>query len=141
MTQVAKNSNSFKENYHGILDHDGCIRVAKGNTKHRIIHVNPDNDTVLVYSNRKRKGFVTHVHKDLKPLMYMCEESDTGFIKWRKGKAWLVGFQKLKDRFISELMRTEDNDFTDGVDYDFVSYFQRHKELSDLFPDYEMVSP
>ena len=53
MTQVAKNSNSFKENYHGILDHDGCIRVAKGNTKHRIIHVNPDNDTVIVIVKEK----------------------------------------------------------------------------------------
>lgn len=142
MGRVKELSNAFLKDNYGVFDHEGCVRVANGDSKQRIIYIN-DNGTVLVYSNKKTKSFVARIHNDLRPYMKYCQESDTAFIKYRNDGAWIVGFQIKKDRFISEVIKSENKDYTldNGVDLDFISYFKRHKELSDLFPNYEGVCP
>ena len=80
----------FKENYHGILTHNGEIKVAKTEITGKILNINERN--VLVKS--RTKSYVCEIHKDLYPLMrYVCK-GDLGYIKFRKGIAWFVGYRK-----------------------------------------------
>ena len=44
--------NQFKDNYHGILTHNGEIKVAKGDVEQEILHID-DNGTVLVMGREK----------------------------------------------------------------------------------------
>lgn len=85
--------NQFKDNYHGILTHNGEIKVAKGDVEQVILHID-DNGTVLVMG--REKAYVTQIHARLLSLMHYASKGDIGFIKFRRGEAFIVGFRKSK---------------------------------------------
>ena len=85
--------NQFEDNYHGILTHKGEIKVAKGDVEQQILHID-DNGTVLV---RGRKNtYATQIHVKLLPLIQYASKGDIGFVKFRRGEAFIVGFRKIK---------------------------------------------
>ena len=92
---MTESINPFVENTDGILTHTGEIRVAKGGVEQRILDIN-DKGTVLVRG--RKKSYVTLIHAKLLPLIRYAEKGDTGFIKFRKGEAFIVGFRKNKKR-------------------------------------------
>lgn len=85
--------NQFKDNYHGILTHNGEIKVAKGDVEQEILHID-DNGTVLVMG--REKAYVTQIHAKLLSLMHYACKGDIGFVKFRRGEAFIVGFRKNK---------------------------------------------
>ena len=85
--------NQFEDNYHGILTHNGEIKVAKGDVEQVILHID-DNGTVLVMG--REKAYVTQIHARLLSLMHYASKGDIGFIKFRRGEVLIVGFRKSK---------------------------------------------
>lgn len=85
--------NQFKDNYHGILTHNGEIKVAKGDVEQEILHID-DNGTVLVMG--REKAYVTQIYAKLLSLMHYACKGDIGFVKFRRGEAFIVGFRKNK---------------------------------------------
>lgn len=86
-----ESANQFKDNYHGILTHNGEIKVAKGDVEQQILHID-DNGTVLV---RGRKNtYPTLIHAKLLPLIQYAAKGDIAFVKFRRGEAFIVGFKK-----------------------------------------------
>lgn len=104
----------FQENHHGVLSHDGSLKVAKTEIKQEILHIS--EETILV---RGRKGgYHIQIHKSMKDYMDFVEEGDFAFVKFRNGKAWFVGFQKNKS--VKKGISIEDteslNNFMTGCD-------------------------
>ena len=85
--------NQFEDNYHGILTHNGEIKVAKGDVEQVILHID-DNGTVLVMG--REKAYVAQIHAKLLSLMHYASKGDIGLIKFRRGEAFIVGFRKSK---------------------------------------------
>lgn len=83
--------NQFEDNYHGILTHNGEIKVAKGDVEQVILHID-DNGTVLVRG--RKKAYPTLVHAKLLSLIHYADKGDIGFVKFRRGEAFIVGFRK-----------------------------------------------
>lgn len=92
--QTATSQNQFEDNYHGILTHRGEIKVAKFDVKQEILHID-DNGTVLVRG--RGKAYITLIHAKLLPLIRYAERGDIGFIKFKRGEAFIVGFRKNKE--------------------------------------------
>lgn len=117
---------------------NGCVIAEKNwDAKSRILYV--DDRSVLMQG--KENSYAVQVHKDLLPFMNHCEESDTGFVKFRADGGWLVGFQKLKSRFISLKISEEhpDENWKDERgDWDLCSYFSKVKTLDEFYSDYEV---
>ena len=91
--QMTTTVNQFQDNYHGILTHNGEIKVAKCDVEQTILHID-DNGTVLVKGSKK--AYVTQIHAKLLSLMHYAAEGDIGFVKFRRGEAYIVGFRKNK---------------------------------------------
>ena len=91
--QMTTTVNQFEDNYHGILTHNGEIKVAKCDVEQTILHID-DNGTVLVKG--REKAYVTQIHAKLLSLMHYAAEGDIGFVKFRRGEAYIVGFRKTK---------------------------------------------
>ncbi len=85
--------NQFEDNYHGILTHKGEIKVAKGDVEQEILHID-DNGTVLVMG--REKAYVTLIHAKLMSLIHYASKGDIGFVKFKGGEAFIVGFRKTK---------------------------------------------
>ena len=85
--------NQFKDNYHGILTHNGEIKVAKCDVEQTILHID-DNGTVLVRG--RKKAYTTQIHAKLLSLIQYAAKGDVGFVKFRRGEAFIVGFRKNK---------------------------------------------
>ena len=90
---MPKQNNQFKNNYHGILTHSGEIKVAKGDVEQEILHID-DNGTVLVMG--REESYSPSIHVKLLPLIHYATKGDIGFIKFRRGEAFIVGFRKNK---------------------------------------------
>lgn len=86
-------ANQFVENTEGILTHGGEIKVAKGGVKQKILNIN-GNDNVQVRG--RKRSYVVSIHAKLLPLMDYAEKGDIGFIKFKNGEAYIIGFQKQK---------------------------------------------
>ena len=86
-------ANPFDNNYHGILTHNGEVKVAKGDVEQKILNIN-DNGTVLVMG--REKSYSTLVHVKLMPLIHYAARGDVAFVKFRRGEAFIVGFRKNK---------------------------------------------
>lgn len=84
--------NQFKDNYHGILTHNGEVKVAKGDVEQVILHID-DNGTVLVKGSKK--AYITSIHAKLLPLIQYASKGDIAFVKFRRGEAFIVGFRKV----------------------------------------------
>lgn len=109
----------FHENFDGILSHKGTLKVAKSEIIQPILNI--DKRNVLVKG--KKNSYVAEIHKDLYTFMIFVEEGDFAFIKWRRGKAWMVGFQKKKSyneniqtKYIAEDGNCDWQSFLEGVD-------------------------
>ena len=88
-----ESQNQFKENYHGILTHNGEIKVAKGDVEHEIIYI--DDDGIVLVDGGK-KAYPTIIHDKLLSLIQYAAEGDIGLIKFIRGEAFIVGFRKNK---------------------------------------------
>ena len=127
MGKIKEHDNAFKNNYHGILDHNGCIKVAGYDATGKIKYIRYDNDKiqdVLVKSGIK--SYVAKIHKELLADMIYADVGDTAFVKFRKGKAYLTGFRKSKKHFV-------DNNIVIEGDETLLHYFQEQKRLSDVY--------
>lgn len=85
--------NQFVENTEGILTHDGEIKVAKGGIKQKILDIS-ENGSVMVRG--RKKSYHALVHVKLLPLIQYANKGDTGFIKFKNGEAFIIGFKKNK---------------------------------------------
>lgn len=90
---MPKTISPFVENTEGILTHSGEIKVAKGGVKQRILNIS-DEGTVLVMG--RKKSYTASTHVELQPLIQYAEKGDTGFIRFKNGEAYIIGFQKNK---------------------------------------------
>ena len=116
---MGKVKERFHENFDGILNHDGTLKVAKSEIIQPILHI--DNRNVLVKG--RKNSYLAEIHKDLYTFMLFVEKGDYAFIKWKKGKAWMVGFQKKKShdeniqaKYITETGECDWQSFLEGVD-------------------------
>lgn len=92
---MTKTINPFVENTEGILTHNGEIRVAKGGVEQKILNI-CDEGRVLVRG--RKNAYSTLIHVKLQPLINYAEKGDTGFIRFRNGEAFIVGFRKKEKR-------------------------------------------
>ena len=88
-----ESQNQFKENYHGILTHNGEIKVAKGDVEHEILYIDDDG---IVLVDCGKKAYPTIIHDKLLSLIQYAAEGDIGLIKFIRGEAFIVGFRKNK---------------------------------------------
>jgi len=105
------------ENYYGILDHNGKIQVAKHDKEQTVTGIY-ENEIAVKGVGKK---YLCQIHKDLKDSICFLEAGDTAFVKFRKGVAWLVGFQKRP---------TPPEDIVIEGDATLLEYFQEQKRLS-----------
>ena len=92
--QMTTTVNQFEDNYHGILTHNGEIKVAKCDVEQTILHID-DNGTVLVRG--RKKAYTTQIHAKLLSLIQYATEGDIGLIKFIRGEAFIVGFRKRRN--------------------------------------------
>ncbi len=85
--------NQFQENYHGILTHNGEIKVAKGDVEQEILYI--DDDGIVLVDGGK-KAYQTLIHDKLLSLIQYATPGDIGFVKFIKGESYIVGFRKNK---------------------------------------------
>ena len=90
---MLESQNQFKENYHGILTHNGEIKVAKGDIEQKILYI--DDDGIILVDGGK-KAYQTIIHDNLLSLIQYAAEGDIGLIKFIRGEAFMVGFRKNK---------------------------------------------
>ena len=120
MGRIKEQDNAFKKNYHGILDHNGSVKVAQTPIRAEILHIhkNKNHEAVNVLVKGRQKSYVCQIHKSLKKDMIFVEKGDCAWVKFRKGTAWMVGFQKQKAYHKEiDISNTENlNKFLTGVD-------------------------
>ena len=90
---MTESVNPFVENTDGILTHSGEIKVAKRGVEQRILNIS-DEGNVLVRG--RKKSYPALIHVKLLPLIKYAEKGDVGFIKFRRGEPFIVGFRKEK---------------------------------------------
>lgn len=88
---MTKTVNPFVENTNGILTHSGEIRVAQGGVKQKILNIN-GKGKVLVLG--RKKAYAVDIHAELLESIQYAEKGDTGFIKFKNGEAFIIGFKK-----------------------------------------------
>lgn len=88
--------NQFKDNYHGVLTHNGEIKVAKGDVEHEIIYI--DDDGIVLVDGGK-KAYQTIIHSKLLSLIQYATPGDIGIVKFIKGEPLIVGFRKKQKRW------------------------------------------
>lgn len=88
---MPKTVNQFQENTDGILTHNGEIKVAKGGVEQRILNIS-DKGSVLVMG--RKNAYTALIHVKLLPLIQYAKKGDTGFIKFKNGEAFIIGFRK-----------------------------------------------
>lgn len=91
---VMPSHNPFQENYHGILTHNGEIKVAKGDVEQEILYI--DDDGIVLVDGGK-KAYQTTVHSKLLSLIHYATEGDIGFVKFIRGEPFIVGFRKRRN--------------------------------------------
>lgn len=84
--------NQFEDNFHGILTHNGEIKIAKGDVEQEIPYID-DDGIVLVDGG---KPYQTIIHEKLLSLIQYATERDISLIKFIRGEAFIVGFRKHK---------------------------------------------
>ena len=116
-----KQSFNFKENHHGILNHDGWVKVAKSNITAKILSINKDK--IQVKGNKG--AYVCDVHKNLLDDLFYMNSGDTVSVKWRNGTPFIVGYCKKE-------IITNENTTTDQpiVEDKFVKFFPKREVKS-----------
>lgn len=85
--------NQFEDNFHGILTHNGEIKIAKGDVEQEILYI--DDDGIILVDGGK-KAYQAIIHDKLLSLIQYATEGDIGLIKFIRGEAFIVGFRKHK---------------------------------------------
>ena len=81
----------FKENFHGVLCHDGWIKVAKFNVQATILNIQGKK---IQAKTKKNKSIICDIHKNLtKDIRYM-DIGDSVGIKWNCGRPYVVAYRK-----------------------------------------------
>ncbi|MBQ2613134.1 MAG: hypothetical protein IJG19_04585 [Methanobrevibacter sp.] len=91
---VMASHNQFEENYHGILTHNGEIKVAKGDREQEILYI--DDDGIVLVDGGK-KAYQTTIHSNLLNLIHYATAGDIGFVKFIRGEPFIVGFRKRRN--------------------------------------------
>lgn len=93
---MVKATKQYKENYHGILCHDGWVKVAKSPIIAKIINIQGQIIRVKSYNMTKSKfmQYNCYLHKNLKKDLRYLAINDTVSIKWNKGNPYIVGYRK-----------------------------------------------
>ena len=86
--------NQFEDNYHGILTHQGEIKVAKGDVEQEILYI--DDDGIVLVDGGK-KAYQTLIHTKLLALIQYAKAGDIGLIKFIRGEPFIVGFRKRRN--------------------------------------------
>lgn len=84
---------SFKENFHGVLDHEGWIKVAKFNIRARIKNIQ-GNGKIQVRGNTGKGSYLCDVHKNLRKDIKFMDINDFVGIKWNMGRPYIVAYRK-----------------------------------------------
>lgn len=92
---MTTSANQFEDNFHGILTHSGEVKIAKGDVEQEILYI--DDDGIVLVDGGK-KAYQTLIHSKLLPLIQYATAGDTGFIKFIRGEAYIVGFRKKQKR-------------------------------------------
>ena len=88
---MTTSANQFEDNFHGILTHSGEVKIAKGDVEQEILYLDDDG---IVLVDGGEKAYQTLIHSKLLPLIQYATAGDTGFIKFIRGEAYIVGFRK-----------------------------------------------
>ena len=83
--------NQFEDNFCGILTHSGEVKIAKGDVEQEILYI---DDEGIVLVDGGKKAYQTAIHSKLLPSIQYATAGDTGFIKFIRGEAYIVGFRK-----------------------------------------------
>lgn len=86
------NQNNFKNNYHGVLTHDGWTKVAKFNITATVLHT--QNRKILVKGKHGKGNYECELHKNLLPDFKFIDKDDTVGIRWNMGKPYVVAYRK-----------------------------------------------
>lgn len=92
--QMTTSHNQFENNYHGILTHNGEIKVAKGDIEQEILYIDEDG---IVLVDGGKKAYQTIIHSKLLSLIQYAAEGDIGLIKFIRGEPFIVGFRKIRN--------------------------------------------
>ena len=90
---MATSINQFEDNFCGILTHSGEVKIAKGDVEQEILYI---DDEGIVLVDGGKKAYQTAIHSKLLPLIQCATAGDTGFIKFIRGEAYIVGFRKYR---------------------------------------------
>ena len=115
---MTKATKQYKENYHGILCHDGWIRVAKSPITARITNIQGKNVRVKSY-NAKKNSIVQYncfIHKLLLKDLKFLAINDTVSVKWQLGKPYIVGYRKA-DAYDDVVTKTGDKPVSENMDW------------------------
>ena len=88
-------STPFKENYHGVLSHDGWTRVQKGKITATVVNI--QNGLIRVEHFNKKNRIVQYdcnLHKNLTADLDFISVGDTVSVKWNCGSPYIVGYYK-----------------------------------------------
>ena len=112
----------FKENYNGILQHDGWVKVAKFRITATVLNV--QGQEIQVHNPNKNGSYICNVHKNLlKDLQYIVK-GDTVGIKYNCGNPYVVAYRKHNyDKPI--IKDTGDCPVFDNGKTDWIAFFKR----------------
>lgn len=111
----------FENNYHGILTHDGWIKVAKFNITARILNIGENQ--IQVKGNKGKGSYVCNIHKNLKSDVKFMGKDDTVGIKWNCGHPYIVAYRKKN---FDNTPRIDTGDFPvhENGSADWISFFK-----------------
>lgn len=122
---MSQSSATFNENYHGVLCHDGWIKVAKFKVASEILNITGKRIQVKTNGNR---SIICNVHKNLlKDIRYM-DVGDTVGIKWNCGRPYIVAYRKASAQESSE-NNTGDGPVSENMDW--MTFFRKMDMESD----------
>ncbi len=108
----------FKENFHGVLTHDGWIKVAKFHITGKILNI--QGKKIQVKHNGKN-SYSCNVHKNLiKDIKYM-DKGDTVGIKWNCGRPYVVAYRKAT---AEQIVDNPTGDMPVSENMDWISFFK-----------------
>ena len=118
-----KATKQYSENFHGVLTHDGWVRVAKSNITAKIVNIYRDNIRVKQFNTTKNKmvQYNCIVHKNLRQDIKYLAVNDTVSVKFNCGRPYIVGYRKADAKDDT----TQDNgDRAVSENMDWITFFE-----------------
>ena len=114
----------FNENYHGILTHDGWVKVAKFNITAKILNIQ-SNSKIQVRGNTGKGSYLCDVHKNLKKDVKFMDIDDLVGIRWNCGNPYIVGYKKSTAQ---EIEPAPTGDMAVSENMDWITFFKGDAE-------------